>query len=349
MAFRRGGLLAAVFALAAGATLAVAATGSRPSLELRGAGSTFSQPLIDAWIKARMAADSSVAWHYDPTGSSAGIHSFLAGDADFAATDRPLTTEEVGQAPHGVTSVPITAGMVVIAYNLPGVTTPLRLGRETLAGIFSGAVQHWNDPKISADNPGVALPDRTIAPVVRREGSGTTYAFTSYLAAISPEWNKTGPGIGDRVDWPHNAMAALGNEGVASRIAITEYSIGYVEYGFASRLALKTALVKNLAGAFVAATAEAGEAAVAGAGDGAMPQYGSVAIDPIDANAYPIATFSWLLLHDHYRSADVAAALHGFVDFGLSADGQSLGQRLGYIPLPAAAVRHAQLSLTSLQ
>ena len=347
MTFRVSGLVGAAVALALGASLAVAATGSQPSLDLRGSGSTFSQPLIDAWIKIRMAAEPSVAIHYAPSGSSAGIHSFIAGDVDFAATDRPLTDEEVAQAPHGVLPLPVTAGMVVVAYNLPKVSTPLRLGRETLAGIFSGSVTHWNDPKILADNPGVALPDRTIAPIVRRDGSGTTYAFTSYLAAVSPQWNVSGPGIGDRVDWPHDAMQAYGNEGVAGRIAVTEYSIGYVESGFASRMALKTALVKNLSGAFVAPGAEAGAAALAEAGDGAMPKYGTAAIDPLAANAYPIVTFSWLLLRDHYRSADVAAALRAFVDFGLSAEGQAQGQRLGYIPLPPAAVTHAQSTLAS--
>ena len=237
----------------------------------------------------------------------------------------------------------------MIAYNLPHVTTPLRLSRDTLAGIFSGAVQDWNNPKICADNPDLALPDRTIDIIARREGSGTTYAFTSYLAAISSEWNNTGPGVGDRVNWPAGAMLAFGNEGVASRIAISEYSIGYVEYGFASRLALKTAVLQNRDGAFVAATAQSGAAAVARAGDGAMPKSGDAAIDPSGANAYPIVTFSWLLLHKHYRSADVTAALHGFVDFGLSADGQSQGDRLGYIPLPLAAVKHAQSLLASLQ
>ena len=349
MTFRMSGLFAAAVALALGAALAVAAAGPQPSLELRGAGSTFSQPLIDAWIKARMAADPSVALHYAPTGSSAGIHSFLAGDVEFAATDRPLGDEEIGQAPKGVTTLPITAGMVVIAYNLPGAQTPLRLGRDTLAGIFSGAVKRWNDPKIRADNPDAALPDRTIALVVRREGSGTTFAFTSYLAAIAPEWKTRGPGVGDRVDWPHGAMAALGNEGIAGRIAITEYSIGYVEYGFASRLALKTAALQNRAGAFVSANAQSGAAGLADAGDGAMPRIGAAAIDPSGAGAYPIVAFSWLILHTHYRSAEVAAALRGFVDFGLSADGQSQGERIGYIALPPAAVKNAQLSLTSLQ
>jgi phosphate transport system substrate-binding protein len=348
MAFRFGGLLAAAVALSTAAALAAGSTGSQFSLELRGAGSTFGQPLIAAWIKAREEADPSVALHYDPTGSSAGIHSFLAGDVDFAATDRPLSEDE-WKAASGVTVLPYTAGMVVIAYNLPHVTTPLRLSRETLAGIFSGAVQDWDDPKIRADNPGVELPDRTIALAVRREGSGTTYAFTSYLAAISPEWDNTGPGVGDRVDWPHHAMTAFGNEGVAGDLANTEYSIGYVEYGFAARLALKTAVLQNRDGAFVAANTESGAAALAYEGEGAMPKIGDAAIDPSGANAYPIVTFSWLLLHKQYRSPDMTAALHGFVDLGLSADGQTQSDRLGYVPLPPAAVKHAQSVLTSLR
>ena len=193
------------------------------------------------------------------------------------------------------------------------------------------------------------MPDRTIALIVRREGSGTTFAFTSYLGAIAPEWKTSGPGVGDRVDWPHGAMVALGNEGVAGRIAITEYSIGYVEYGFATRLALKTAALQNRDGAFVSANAQSGAAGLASAGDGAMPRIGAAAIDPSGTGAYPILAFSWLLLHTHYRSAEIAVALRAFVDFGLSADGQSQGERIGYIALPAAAVRNAQLSLTSLQ
>ena len=348
MAFRCGGLLAAAVALAAGAAFAAGSTGSQPSLELRGAGSTFGQPLISAWIKARQAADPTVAWHYDPTGSSAGIHSFLAGDVDFAATDRPLSEDERGKAASGV-SVPYTAGMVVIAYNLPGVSAPLRIGRETLAEIFSGAVRHWNDAKIRAENPGIVMPDRTIALIVRREGSGTTYAFTSYLSAISADWNKKGPGVGDRVNWPDDAMQTFGNEGVSGRIAITEYSIGYVEYGFASRLALKTAVLQNRDGAFVAANDQSGAAALIGAGDGAMPPYGTAAIDPTGANAYPIVTFSWLLLRNHYRSANVMTAVNALVDFGLSPDGQNQGERLGYIPLPPAAVKSAQSTLLSLR
>jgi len=132
------------------------------------AGSTFGQPLI----KARKAADPSVAFHYDPTGSSAASHSLLAGDVDFAATDRPLSAEEGGNAANGVTTLPYTAGMVVVPYNLPGASAPLQIGRDTLSGIFSGAIQRWDDPKIRADNPGVVLPDRTISLIVRREGSG---------------------------------------------------------------------------------------------------------------------------------------------------------------------------------
>ncbi|HUO55457.1 MAG TPA: phosphate ABC transporter substrate-binding protein PstS [Rhodoblastus sp.] len=349
MAFRYNGLFAAALVASAGASL-LPATAAPTSVELRGAGSTFAAPLIEAWIKTRSAVEPGVVIHYNPVGSSAGVHSFVAGDVEFAATDRPLTADEVSHASGGVAPLPITAGMVVVPYNLPKVSAPLRLSRETLADIFSGAIHEWNDPKIRADNPGVDLPARTIALITRREGSGTTFAFTSYLSAISPSFAKAGPGAGDRVDWPKGAMAVLGNEGVAARIAITEYSIGYAEYGFAQRLALKTALLQNRDGGFVAANADSGAAALTGAGDGAMPEADHpTVIDPTGVKAYPIVTFSWLLLHKTYRTPEVVAALRGFVGFGLSSDGQGQGANIGYVALPAAAVERAQMVLRSLQ
>ena len=343
MAILRFALFGAV--LAASAAVAAAPV----SLELRAGGSTFAAPLIGAWIKARAAVEPSVAIHYDPVGSGAGIRSFLAGDLEFAVTDRPLTANEANAAAGGVACLPITAGMVAVSYNLPKVTAPLRLSRETLASIFSGAIHQWDDAKIRADNPGADLPSRTIALVTRRESSGTTYAFTSFLAAISADFAKKGPGAGDLVAWPQGAMEVIGNEGVAGRISVTEYSIGYVEYGFAKRLALKTAQLQNRDGAFVGPTAESGAAALAAAGDGAMPAGARfAAIDPAGARAYPIVTFSWLVLHKTYRSPEITAALKGFAGFGLSADGQAQGSSIGYVPLPPAAQEKAKSILASL-
>lgn len=339
----------ALFGTVLAASAAVAATTAPVSVELRGGGSTFAAPLIGAWIKARAVAEPSVAIHYDAVGSGAGIRSFLAGDLEFAVTDRPLTADEASHATGGVAPLPITAGMVVVSYNLPNVTAPLRLSRGTLASIFSGAIRKWDDAKIRADNPGADLPSRTIALVTRRENSGTTYAFTSFLAAISADFAKKGPGAGDLVAWPQGAMEVIGNEGVAGRISVTEYSIGYVEYGFAKRLSLKTAQLQNRDGAFVGPTAESGAAALAGADDGAMPDGARfAALDPAGANAYPIVTFSWLVLHKTYRSPDIAATLKGFAGYGLSTDGQAQGSAIGYVLLPPAAINKAQTVLKSL-
>jgi len=347
MAYRTNALFGAFLVAAIGG--AVYAGAAPASVELRGAGSTFAAPLIKAWIRSLAAVEPNVAVRYHPVGSSAGIHSFAAGDLEFAATDRPLTADEASHASGGVAPLPIIAGMVVVPYNLPNVTAPLRLSRGTLAGIFSGAIREWNDPHIRADNPGVDLPSRTIALITRREGSGTTYAFTSSLGAIDATWSQKGPGVDDLVNWPHEAMEVLGNEGVAARIAITEYSIGYAEYGFAQRLNLKTAVLQNRSGAFVAANAESGAAAMAGAGDGAMPEEGRPAIiDPPGLNAYPIVTFSWLVLHKKYQNSDVAAALRSIVSFGLTG-GQALATEIGYVALPPAAIERAQTVLLSVQ
>ncbi len=320
-----------------------------PTLEISGAGSTFAAPLIDAWIKARAKAEPNVGLRYSPVGSGEGIRSLLAQRVDFAASDRPLTKDEAARAQGGAVEVPVTAGMVVVGYNLPGIAAPLRLGRKTLAAIFAGTVREWNDPKIAADNPGVALPARTIALVTRREGSGTTHAFTAHLAAATPGWTQDERNAGDQVDWPKGTMAVFGNEGVASRIAMTEYSVGYLEYGFARRLGLATALLQNRSGAFVAATAQSGAAALSESAAGPSQDSARSLRDPAGASAYPIVTFTWMVFPGQQRRAETAAALHSFVTFGLSADGQAQGAGIGYVPLPAEVVQRAEAALQGVR
>lgn len=348
MAMRTIDLFARAVGLAA-AALALAGAARAAPIEITGAGSTFAAPLIDTWIAAQAKVEPNVLLRYSPVGSGEGIRSFLARRVDFAATDRPLAADEEGRAEGGAVQVPFTAGMVVVAYNLPGITGPLRLGRETLAGIFSGAVRDWNDPRIRTDNPGVALPARTIALVTRREGSGTTHAFTAHLAAIDPAWARDGRSVGDRTDWPKGAMAVYGNEGVASRIALTEYSLGYLEYGFARRLGLRTALLRNRDGAFVAASADSGAAAL-GKTAADMPEDARQSIpDPAGAAAYPIVTYSWMVLRDRNRSTETAAALRAFVAFGLSPAGQAEGARIGYVPLPPEVVQRSEAALANVR
>jgi phosphate transport system substrate-binding protein len=231
----------------------------------------------------------------------------------------------------------------VLAYNVPGIQGTLKLPRDVYAGIFSGAIRRWEDPRIQQANTGLVLPHRDIAIVARQHGSGTTYAFTSHLAAIDKEWRARGLGVGKLIEWPSGAMFATGNEGVASRIKISEGSIGYVEYGFAKRLGLPMAVLQNKAAAFVEPSDAAGLLALAGASPKTPADLDSSVIDPSGAGAYPIVTFSWLLLYRQYTDQEKGAALRDFVSWGLS-KGQSFGREFGYIPLPnevAASGRQA--------
>src|SRR5215510_2480762 len=187
--------------------------GSPGRMTLRGAGATFPAPLYDQWIGAFRKQNPDLVVTYDAVGSGEGQKRFLANAVDFGASDAALSDEQLAQARPGAQLVPVTAGIIVLAYNMPGLGGDLRLSRDVLVGIFSGAVKTWDDPRIRADNPTLTLPHRSIALVVRQDGSGTTYGFTAHLSAISPAWRDRGPGVGTLVSWPGNTMRARGNEG----------------------------------------------------------------------------------------------------------------------------------------
>src|SRR5262249_25643156 len=186
---------------------------------LRGAGATFPAPLYKVWFKDYAEISKDITFSYDAVGSGEGIKRFMAHTVDFAASDAVLTADQAGKVKNGVVQVPATAGMVVLAYNLRGLAGNLKLSRAAYTGIFSGTITHWNDPAISATNPGVTLPARDIALVTRLDASGTTAAFARNLAAVDPKWPG---GLGTKVAWPHRSMQAAGNEGVAARIKISE-------------------------------------------------------------------------------------------------------------------------------
>ena len=189
---------------------------------------------------------------YDSVGSGEGMARFATGSLDFAGTDAPMSPNEAALVEDGVLQLPLAGGLIAICYNVPGLAGELRLPRDVYAGIFDGAIREWNDERIAAANPGLELPERSIAVVVRRDGSGTTFAFTNHLNSIDPNWREQGHGAAIRVDWPGGAMTARGNEGVAATILQSEYSIGYVEFGFAQRLGLSMAALENKEGTFVA-------------------------------------------------------------------------------------------------
>ncbi len=334
----------------AAAALALLAAGAAPAraVDLLGAGATFPAPLYLAWIEDYQADHPDVHIGYDPVGSGEGVARFMTGEVDFGASDAAMTDRQMARVEDGVVLVPATAGMVVVAFNLPRHDGELRLGREALLGIFSGAIEAWDDPRIAADNPGQDLPHRTISIVTRRDASGTTFAFTHHLSAIGPAWREDGPGVGLLVDWPGGAMTAYGNDGVAGRIRISQYSIGYVEHGFAERLDLPVAALQNRAGRYVRPTAEAGAAALEATVD-RMPPDGRLFLpDPPGANSYPIVTYSWLLLRGRYAETGVSEALRAFIGWGVT-EGQRHAARLGYIPLPPSVAERSQALIDTVE
>src|SRR5262245_30468490 len=311
---------------------------------LRGAGATFPAPLYEKWIEVYRRENPGVLITYEAVGSSEGQRRYLADSVDFGASDAALTDEQMAQVKGGARLVPVTAGIVVLANNIPGLDRPLRLSREAFTGIFAGRIRAWNDARIREANPALPLPNRTVALGARQDGSGTTFALTNHLSAVSPAWRDQAGGPANLVDWRGVAMLARGNEGVAARIRVSEYSLGYVEYHFAKRLGLAMARLQNRAGRYVEPDEQGGRAALA-ASVKQMPENLRLFVpDPEGEESYPIVTFSWLLLYERYPDPAKAAALRKFVTWGLTT-GQRYSRDLGYIALPPEV---ASMSLAAL-
>ena len=256
---------------------------------LRGAGATLPAPLYEKWIKSYREQHADVHISYDAVGSGEGQRRFIAESVDFGASDAALTDEQISRVAGGVRLVPATAGMIVLAYNLPRLAGPLRIPREVCVDIFAGRIKNWSDPRLREANPGLDLPNRSIAIAARQDSSGTTFAFTNHLGAVSAAWRDRGPGVGNLVDWK-SAMLARGNEGVAGRIKVSEDSIGYVEYHFAKRLGLPAAELQNKAGRYVAPSERTGQAALASTVR-SMPENLRLFLpDPEGQDSYPIVT-----------------------------------------------------------
>jgi phosphate transport system substrate-binding protein len=311
--------------------------------QLSGAGATFPAPLYQRWAVEFNKQVPAIKVNYQSVGSGAGVKNFLQGVVDFGASDAAMTDEEMAKAPRGAVLVPATAGSVVLAYNLEGVPN-LKLTRAAMAGIFLGTIKKWNDPAIVAANPDVPLPAQAINVAYRSDGSGTTFVFTQHLAAISPEFDEQ-VGFDKSVSFPVG-VGGKGNEGVTALVKQTPGTIGYVEFGYAEQNKLSVASLQNKSGAFVAPTPESGAAALASV---EMPDNLRIwPVDPEAPDAYPIATFSWLLLSRKYDDAAKLKALKDFVTYGLT-EGQSYAIELGYIPLPEAVVAKANAALSTIE
>lgn len=329
------------------ASPAIAQTSAGGKVVLQGAGATFPAPLYKKWIGVFTAQNPDVGVEYKDVGSGEGVQRFLAQTVDFGASDAAMTDEQMARVANGARLVPATAGMVVLAYNLPGVRGALKLSREVYADIFLRKIVKWNDPRIQALNPDLKLPNRSLVIAARQDRSGTTFALANHLNAISPEWQR-GPGVGYAIDWSGRAMLARGNEGVAGLVKLSEGALGYMEYGFAERLRLPMAQLQNKAGRYVAPSGGSGQAALA-SGVRQMPDNLRLYLpDPEGEDSYPIVSLTWLLLYERYPDPQKSAALKRFVTWGLSL-GQSYGPELGYIALPADVTSRSRAALERIQ
>ena len=327
---------------------------SQGPVTLNGAGATFPFPLIDTWRVEYQTVEPGVNINYQSIGSGGGVKQFTEKTVDFGATDAPLTPEEETNAP-GAVHIPETIGSVVAAYNIPGVPDKgLKLTGPVLADIFLGKITKWNDPQIVELNPELSLPDADIVTVHRSDGSGTTFVWTDYLSAVSPEWSDQ-LGKGKSVQWP-TGLGAPGNEGVANGIRGSENTIGYVELAYALTTGMPFAFIQNQAGNFVEPTLASTEAAVAAsaatlpAGDASWNNV-TVVNAPGD-DSYPIASFSYLLLYkelaDNPTMTDAKArALIGFIQWAIT-DGQQFAPELEYVPLPDEVVKLNQETLSQI-
>jgi phosphate transport system substrate-binding protein len=326
--------------------LALAAAASvRAALLVNGAGATFPYPIYSKWFDEYHKKNPDTQINYQSIGSGGGIRQVTEGTVDFGATDGPMTDEQMAAAKTPILHFPTVLGAVVPTFNVSGVQS-LKFTAEALSGIFLGKVTMWNDPAIAKENPGVTLPSTPIVPVHRSDGSGTSYVFTDYLAKVNPEWAKN-VGRGTSVNWPVG-LGGKGNEGVSGLIKLTPNSIGYVELIYAVQNKLPYGDVKNSSGKFVRASIESVTAAAAAAAD-KMPADFRVSItDAPGAEAYPISSFTWLLIPSRIDSADKGTAIKNFLTWMLT-EGQTLAPPLHYAPLPQRVVQLEQEALTKIQ
>jgi len=307
--------------------LLLAAPAAAQMKTMNGAGATFPYPIYSKWFDEYHKVKPELQINYQSIGSGGGIRQITERTVDFGATDGPMTEEQLMKIDSKILHVPTVLGAVVPAYNLKGIED-LKLSGPVIADIFLGKIKRWTDPEIAKLNPGAALPDAPITVVHRSDGSGTTYCWVDYLSKVSPEWKKK-VGVATAVKWPVG-LGGKGNEGVAGLVKLTPNSLGYVELIYAKQNSIAYASVLNKAGKFVKAAIPSVTAAAAGT---KMPKDYRVSItDAAGAEAYPISTFTWLLVYEK-NDGGKGAVLKDFFKWMLK-DGQGMASTLGYAPLP---------------
>jgi phosphate transport system substrate-binding protein len=320
------------------------------ALSINGAGATFPYPMYSKWFDEYQKKNPEVQINYQSIGSGGGIKQVTEGTVDFGASDGPMNDEQLKsfQDKHGfgILHFPTVLGAVVPTYNIPGVTSALNFTPDALGGIFLGKITKWNDPAIAGANKEVNMPAADIVVVHRSDGSGTTYCWTDYLSKVSDEW-KSKVGKGTSVNWPVG-LGGKGNEGVTGQIKNAPNSIGYVELIYAVSNNIPYGSVKNSSGNFVKADLASVSAAAAAVAK-TMPDDFRVSItDPPGKTAYPIATFTWLLIPEKFSDSAKRDAIKGFVKWMLS-DGQNYTEQLSYAKLPKEVVAKEEKALAKIQ
>jgi phosphate transport system substrate-binding protein len=315
------------------AAAGVSAALSAQTIQINGAGATFPNPIYSKWFSEYNKLHSNIQINYQSLGSGAGIRQLTSNTVFFGATDGPMTDAQLAAAPGKILHLPTVLGAVVPVYNVPGVGQELKFTATVLANIYLGKITKWNDPAIAAQNAGVKLPTTDIVVIHRSDGSGTTYIWVDYLSKISPEFNKT-VGVNTSVKWPAG-IGGKGNEGVSGLVSQTPGAIGYVELIYAIQNKIAYGSVQNSAGTFVRATPDAVTAAAAAS---KMPADFRVSItNPPGKDAYPVASFTWLLFYENPKDKVHAKTMVDFMKWALS-DGQKFAKELGYAPLPEQVV-----------
>ena len=329
--------------------LAVAALGvalSAQKVQITGAGATFPYPIYSKWFSEYNKLHSNVEINYQSIGSGGGVKQLTSQTVVFGASDYPLTPEQQQAAPGKILHFPTVLGAVVPIYNIPGVSAELKFTGPLLADIFLGNITKWNDSRIAKLNEGVSLPNTDITVVHRSDGSGTTYIFVDFLSKLSPEWKKR-VGVAGSVNWPVG-LGAKGNEAVAGMVKQTPGALGYTEPAYATENKIAFGSVQNAAGKFIKASA----ASVTAAADAAvkqMPADFRVSItNPPGDDAYPIASFTWLLLYQDPKDKALAKIMVDFTKWALT-DGQKYAADLGYAPLPKDVVDLELKSLATIK
>ena len=326
--------------------LAAATAVVLPAETINAAGATFPAPIYQKWFEEYRKAHPDVQINYQSVGSGAGIQQLTQGTVDFGASDMPMTDDQIAKiTKFKVLHFPTVLGGVVPVYNLAGVTAELKFSGDTLTGIYLGTIKKWNDAALKKDNPGVNLPNEDITVVHRSDGSGTSFVWSAYFSKVSPEW-KSKVGASTSVNWPVG-LGGKGNEGVAGLVKQTPNSIGYVELIYAAQNKMSYGLVRNAAGTFVKADFNTVSEAAAGAAKN-MPDDFRVSITNAPGkNAYPISTFTWLLIPNKLDGAK-KTAIAGFLKWMLTT-GQQDTQAMSYAPLPKPVVAKEEKQIGSIQ